>query len=156
MAKRGQIELRVNGQQYMLEVDPGRLLLEVLREELGLYSVREGCGIGVCGTCTILLDGRPVSSCLMLVGQVHGRAITTVEGLASDGTLHPIQQAFLANFAFQCAYCTPGFLLTAAALRNAGEPLNEETLRVALSGNLCRCGCYLRIWKAVCAALASP
>jgi len=146
------IELRVNGDVHRLEVEPSRSLLEVLRDDLGLRSVREACGIGMCGTCTVLIDGRAISSCLTLAGQADGRSIVTVEGLARDGKLHPVQQAYLDHAAFQCAFCTPGFILTTVAmLKEVGSP-DEGTIRSYLAGNLCRCGSYRNILEAVLAA----
>ncbi|WP_322798113.1 (2Fe-2S)-binding protein [Thermoflexus sp.] len=149
MATKQMFELQVNGHTYRVEAAPDRRLLEVLREDLGLGGVREGCGIGMCGACTVLLDGRPVSSCLLLISQVHHQEILTVEGLAGDDVLHPVQQAFIEHFAFQCAYCTPGFILSAIALLEKEPDPNEQVLREYLSGNLCRCGSYLHILKAV-------
>ncbi|GBD08914.1 Nicotinate dehydrogenase small FeS subunit [Candidatus Thermoflexus japonica] len=145
-------ELRVNGRVHRIEAAPDRRLLEVLREDLGLGSVREGCGIGMCGACTVLLGGRPVSSCLLLVSQVHHQEIVTVEGLEENGALHPVQRAFIEHFAFQCAYCTPGFVLSAVAMLEREPDPDEQVLLEYLSGNLCRCGSYLNILKAVRAA----
>lgn len=145
------IELQVNGEDRQVEVEPSQPLLEVLRDELGLRSVREGCGIGMCGACTVLIDGRSISSCLTLAGQAEGKSILTVEGLAQDGELHPVQQAYLNHAAFQCAYCTPGFILTTVAMLNEGYALDESTIRNHLAGNLCRCGSYRNILEAVMA-----
>ena len=124
-------------------------LLDVLRKDFKLFSVREGCGIGMCGACTVLIDGKPVSSCLMLAAVAEGRAIETVEGLARDGELHPIQQAFLKHNAFQCSYCTPGFILTTKALLEENPDPNPEEVKEYLAGNLCRCGSYVKILDAV-------
>lgn len=146
------IELRVNGDVHRLEVEPSRPLLEVLRDDLGLRSVREACGIGMCGTCTVLIDGRAISSCLTLVGQADGRSILTVEGLARDGNLHPVQQAYLDHAAFQCAFCTPGFILTTVAMLKEIRSPDEGTIRAYLAGNLCRCGSYRNILEAALAA----
>jgi aerobic-type carbon monoxide dehydrogenase small subunit (CoxS/CutS family) len=121
----------------------------VLREDLGLEGAREGCGIGMCGTCTVLLDGRAVSSCLVLALQAAGREITTIEGLGTEQELHPVQQAFIDHAAFQCAYCTPGFILSTVALLRENPAPDDETIRKYLSGNLCRCGSYANILKAV-------
>ena len=142
------MQLDINGRAY--EVQAGtRTLLEVLREELGLGGTKEGCGVGACGACTVLLDGEPVSSCLMLAAQAAGKQITTIEGLAADGHLHPVQRAFVEQGAFQCAYCTPGFVLSVVALlRENPTPSNEE-IREYLAGNLCRCGSYQNILEAV-------
>lgn len=152
MAMKQTFELRVNGRIHRVEAAPDRRLLEVLREDLGLGSVREGCGIGMCGACTVLLDGRPVSSCLLLISQVHHQGIVTVEGLEENGVLHPVQRAFIEHFAFQCAYCTPGFILLAVAMLEREPNLEEPVLIEYVSGNLCRCGSYLNILKAVRAA----
>ena len=144
------ITLTVNGAIHTLEAAPGARLLDVLREHLGLGGPREGCGIGACGACTVLLDGQPVSSCLVLVGQAEGHAITTVEGLAApDGTLSRVQAAFIDHRAFQCSYCTPGFILAATALLADDPAPTDEAITEALAGNLCRCGSYRNIVEAV-------
>jgi aerobic-type carbon monoxide dehydrogenase small subunit (CoxS/CutS family) len=143
--------LNVNGSKY--EIQEGtRTLLEVLRDDLNLVGAKEGCGIGMCGACTVLVDGRPVSGCLTLAAQVAGKEIFTVEGLVEDGKLHPIQQAFIDERAFQCAYCTPGFILSAFALLEENPNPSEDEIREYLSGNLCRCGSYQNIMKAVAEA----
>ena len=133
------IELVLNGRRTTLEVRSDEMLLEALRRE-GLNSVRETCAIGVCGACTVLLDGEPVSGCLTLTAAVAGREVTTVEGLAESD---PVLRAFNDHHAFQCGWCTPGFVLTAKAMR-PGDDVKE-----ALGGNLCRCGCYVKIEEAV-------
>jgi len=130
----------LNGRRTVLECTPATMLLEALREGEGLTSVRATCGIGVCGACTVLLDGEPVTGCLTMAGQAEGRAITTVEGL---GGADPVQRAFAAEHAFQCGWCTPGFVLTVRAM-HPGDDVRE-----ALGGNLCRCGCYVKIEEAV-------
>jgi carbon-monoxide dehydrogenase small subunit len=140
--------LNVNGSSY--EVQEGtRTLLEVLRDELGLVGTKEGCGVGTCGACTVLVDGKPISGCLTLAEQVAGKEILTVEGLEKDGELHPVQKAFIEERAFQCAYCTPGFILSTVALLNENQNPSEDQIREYLSGNLCRCGSYQNIMKAV-------
>ena len=140
--------LNVNGSKH--EVKAGtRTLLEVLRDDLGLVGTKEGCGIGMCGACTVLVDGKPVSGCLTLAVQVAEKEILTVEGLEKSGQLHPVQQAFIDERAFQCAYCTPGFILSTVALLNENPNPNEGEVREFLSGNLCRCGSYQNILKAV-------
>lgn len=144
-----ELTLRVNGQTYQLDVSPERTLLEVLREDLGLVGAREGCGVGMCGACTVLVNDQPISSCLMLAVQAQEVEITTVEGLASPEGLHPVQQAFIDHAAFQCAYCTPGFILSAVALLKQQPQPAEEMIRAYLGGNLCRCGSYNNIVKAV-------
>ncbi|HEY5902633.1 MAG TPA: (2Fe-2S)-binding protein [Anaerolineales bacterium] len=145
------MNLLVNGRSYAVEPG-GRALLEVLRDDLGLMGTKEGCGVGVCGACTVLVDGRPQSSCHVLAAQLEGRQIVTIEGLGSDGQLHPVQQAFLAHGAFQCAYCTPGFILTTIALLAEIPSPTDEQIREYLAGNLCRCGSYQNIIRAVKAA----
>ena len=140
--------LNVNGTRY--EVQTGtRTLLEVLRDDLGLVGTKEGCGVGMCGACAVLIDGKPASGCLTLAAQAIGKEILTVEGLGKDGKLHPVQQAFIDERAFQCAYCTPGFILSTAALLNENPNPSEDDIREYLSGNLCRCGSYQNILKAV-------
>ena len=140
--------LRVNGAEH--EVEAGtRTLLTVLRDDLRLVGAKEGCGIGMCGACTILVDGEPISSCLMLAAQASERDIVTVEGLASGGKLHFVQQAFVDRGAFQCAYCTPGFVLSTLALLNETRAPASEEIREYLSGNLCRCGSYPNVLRAV-------
>jgi aerobic-type carbon monoxide dehydrogenase small subunit (CoxS/CutS family) len=143
------LTLHVNGTKHSLAISPERTLLEVLREELDLVGAREGCGIGMCGACTVLVEGRVISSCLMLAVQAEGQEITTVEGLAEAGQLHPIQQAYIDRAAFQCAYCTPGFILSTVALLDEDPNPNDEAIRTYLAGNLCRCGSYLHILEAV-------
>ena len=140
--------LNVNGSRH--EVQNGmRTLLEVLRDDLGLVGAKEGCGIGMCGACTMLVDGQLVSGCLTLAAQVADREIVTVEGLTKNGKLHPVQQAFIDERAFQCAYCTPGFILSTVTLLKEKPNPSEEEIREYLSGNLCRCGSYQNILKAV-------
>ena len=147
--------LKVNGMGR--EVAAGtRTLLAVLRDDLGLVGAKEGCGIGLCGACTVLADGQPISSCLMLAAQAAGREITTVEGLAPEGELHPVQQAFIDHGAFQCAYCTPGFVLSSVALLRENPAPSEEEIRDYLAGNLCRCGSYQNILKAVLSSAPMP
>jgi carbon-monoxide dehydrogenase small subunit/isoquinoline 1-oxidoreductase alpha subunit/xanthine dehydrogenase YagT iron-sulfur-binding subunit len=144
------IVLRVNGEDRPLVVASTDTLLAVLRRDLELIGCREGCGVGMCGACTVLLDGRPVSGCLMLAAAAQGREILTVEGLESpDGELHPVQQAYVDHTAFQCSYCTPGFLLATKALLDENPDATEEEAREYLAGNLCRCGSYVKIIDAV-------
>ncbi len=140
--------LNVNGNRYEVQ-EKGHTLLEVLREDLGLAGPKEGCGVGMCGSCTVLIDGKSVSGCLTLAEQAAGKEILTVEGLQKDGALHPLQQAFIDERAFQCAYCTPGFILAAVALLNENPKPSEDNIREYLAGNLCRCGSYQNILKAV-------
>ena len=150
------LRLRVNGQEHEVSGPAGRTLLHVLREDLGLGGPREGCGIGVCGACTVLVDERPVSGCLLLAEQAVGRSVVTVEGLARDGQLHPVQEAFLRHHAFQCAYCTPGFVLSTVALLAEHPAPTDEEVREYLAGNLCRCGCYRTILEAVRSLAGRP
>jgi carbon-monoxide dehydrogenase small subunit/isoquinoline 1-oxidoreductase alpha subunit/xanthine dehydrogenase YagT iron-sulfur-binding subunit len=142
--------LRVNGQDHVVRARPHHTLLEVLRSEVGLTGPREGCGVGMCGACTVLADGRPVSGCLVLAPLAEGLEITTIEGLeAADGTLHPIQQAYVDHTAFQCSYCTPGFILTTKALLEEQPDATRDDAKAYLAGNLCRCGSYVKILDAV-------
>lgn len=143
------VTLQVNGEAHAVSVVSGQTLLETLRETLGLDGARSACGIGMCGSCTVLVDGRAISSCLMLTAQAAGKAITTIEGLSRDGQLHPLQQAFIDHSGFQCAYCTPGFILSSVALLDEHPDPDEHTIREYLAGNLCRCGSYVNILKAV-------
>ena len=146
------VQLNVNGQPYDLAVPGHRTLLDVLRDELDLTGSKRGCDRGECGACTVLLDGRPAYACITLIGQVRGRNVLTVEGLASDGRLDPLQQAFLDEDGGQCGYCTPGFLMSARALLDANPHPSDTEIREALSGNLCRCNAYGRILQSVRAA----
>ena len=141
--------LHVNGTSYALELDAGRTLLSVLRGELGLTGSKEGCDDSECGACMVLVDGQPVNSCSYLALQASDRAVTTVEGLASGSELHPLQRAFLEHGGVQCGFCTPGMLISAAALLKANPDPTEEEVRAGLSGNLCRCTGYVGIVAAV-------
>ena len=147
------IQLNVNGFRYEGEVEPRRTLLEFLREDLELTGTKEGCGLGECGTCTVLLDGKPIKSCITLAVQANGREVTTIEGLEEpDGTLHPMQQAFIDHGAIQCGFCTPGMVLTAKAFLDENPRPTELDVRKAISGNLCRCTGYQKIVEAILAA----
>ena len=146
------VELKVNGRLYEVFVEPWKILSEVLREDLGLTGVKVSCNSGNCGSCTVLIDGKAVKSCLMLAPQVKGREILTIEGLSTEEGLHPLQEAFIEYFAVQCGYCTPGMILTASALLNENPHPTEEGVKKALSGNLCRCTGYVKIIEAVMAA----
>jgi carbon-monoxide dehydrogenase small subunit/isoquinoline 1-oxidoreductase alpha subunit/xanthine dehydrogenase YagT iron-sulfur-binding subunit len=130
-------------------VEPHHTLLDVLRRDFDLMGVREGCGIGMCGACTVLADGKPLSSCLLLAALAGGWELTTIEGLSQNGDLHPIQQAFVDHTAFQCSYCTPGFILSTLTLLAENPDPTPEEIRDYLSGNLCRCGSYVKILDAV-------
>jgi aerobic-type carbon monoxide dehydrogenase small subunit (CoxS/CutS family) len=144
------LHLSVNGRVRRVKARAHHTLLQVLRDGLSLFGAREGCGVGMCGSCTVLLDGKPVSSCLLLAPLAEGKDILTIEGLESPtGDLHPIQQAFIDHTAFQCSYCTPGFILTTRALLEENPRATEEQAREYLSGNLCRCGSYIKIMDAV-------
>ena len=146
------MHLLVNGESHELAVDAERTLLGVLRQELGLTGTKYGCGEGVCGACTVLLDGEATRSCITPVVSAAGREITTIEGLADGSTLHPVQAAFSEQTAFQCAYCTPGFIMSTVALLARIPRPDENQIRSALSGHICRCGTYVRIIRAVKAA----
>lgn len=143
------VNLVVNGEEHQLLVPVHRTLLEILREDLALTGTKHGCELGECGTCTVLVDGEPQLSCLLVPLQVEGRAITTVEGLAPDGELTPLQRAFADLGAAQCGYCTPGMLVTAQALLDANPNPSAEQVREAIAGNLCRCTGYAKIVEAV-------
>jgi aerobic-type carbon monoxide dehydrogenase small subunit (CoxS/CutS family) len=142
------IELDVNGRRYQLEIEPDRRLADVLRDELSLTGTKIGCSEGACGACAVLLEGRPAASCLLLAAQVEGRAVTTIEGISADGPT-PLQEAFVADDALQCGYCTPGQIVTATALLETAPRPSREDVRAALAGNLCRCGAYPKIERAI-------
>ncbi len=148
------ISLTVNGQTHALEIEPQETLLHVLRARLGLTGTKANCEEGECGACTVLLDGQPVNSCLLLAVRAEGSRIQTIEGVAEDGQLTPLQEAFAAEGAVQCGYCTPGFLLTTAALLSANPHPTDEEITHALSGNICRCTGYTKIVKAIRQAAA--
>jgi aerobic carbon-monoxide dehydrogenase small subunit len=145
------IEIRttVNGREMEAVVKPNQTVLEWLRDDLRLRGSVEGCGVGVCGSCTVLVDGRPVSSCLMLATNIEGKEVTTIEGLAPGDELDPVQQAFLDHQAFQCGYCTPGMIMATKGLLNSNPQPTEEEARDYLSGNICRCGTYSEVLAAV-------
>ena len=132
-----------------VQTEPNATLLDVLREELRISSVKRGCEVGECGACTVLIDGKPVNSCLILAPKVEGRSILTVEGLTRNDELHPLQESFIEEFALQCGYCTPGVLLTAKALLDLKPSPTIEEIKEALSGNICRCGAYQEIINAI-------
>jgi xanthine dehydrogenase YagT iron-sulfur-binding subunit len=143
------ISLMVNGKSRALVIEPRVTLLDALRERLGLTGTKKGCDQGTCGACTVLLDGKRVNACLTLAIMAQGRAITTIEGLAAGDQLHPIQAAFLEHDGFQCGYCTPGQIMSAAALIREGHAGNDAEIREWMSGNICRCGAYPNIVAAV-------
>jgi aerobic carbon-monoxide dehydrogenase small subunit len=155
MAQKHKIRLKVNGTWQEVETCPDRILLDLLREELGLTGTKKGCGEGECGACTVIMNGRTVLSCLIPALKADGAEITTVEGLAAEGSLHPLQQAFLEEGAVQCGYCTPGMLLAAKALLDENPEPSLEDVKRAISGNLCRCTGYTKIIRAVRAAAES-
>ena len=148
------IQMRVNGQEHTLEVPPQRLLLDCLRYDLGLTGSKEGCSIGVCGACTVMMDGKSVSSCLILAVAANGKDITTIEGVAQDGDLHPVQQAFIDHGGFQCGICTPGMIMAAKALLDENPDPTEDEIKDWMMGNLCRCTGYYKILESVQAASA--
>jgi xanthine dehydrogenase YagT iron-sulfur-binding subunit len=143
------VKFKVNGLERTLDLDPRSTLLDVLREHLDLTGTKKGCDQGQCGACTVLIDGRRVLSCLTLAVTKDGAAITTVEGLAKNGTLHPLQQAFIDHDAFQCGYCTSGQILSAAGLIAEGRARTADEIRELMSGNICRCGAYPNIVAAI-------
>ena len=144
-----EITLTVNETPHRVGVTPTDTLVDVLRDRLGLTGTHKDCCMGICGSCTVLLDGRPVSSCLLLAIQAEGQRITTIEGLERDGKLDPVQEAFLTHAAVQCGYCTPGFVLTAKALLDENPAATREDVLAALEGNLCRCTGYVKIIDAI-------
>ena len=145
------IEIRtvINGRELEAAIKPNQTLLEFLRDDLSLRGSVEGCGVGVCGSCTVLVEGRPVSSCLMLATNIEDKQVTTIEGLAVGDELDPVQQAFLEHQAFQCGYCTPGMIMATKALLQSNPRPTEEEVRDYLSGNICRCGTYAEVLAAV-------
>ncbi len=146
------INLKINGEFYQLNVKPNILLLDLLREKIGLTGTKSGCGTGECGACTVLLEGRPVNSCLMLAVEANEKNVLTIEGLASDGQLHPLQEAFIEEGAVQCGFCTPGMILSVKALLDVNSNPKEEEIKKAIAGNLCRCTGYTKIIKAIISA----
>ena len=145
------IELKVNGESYEAAVDTHRTLLEVLRENLGLTGAKEGCDLGACGACTVLIDGKAVLSCLTLAVDSQGKEITTIEGLAKEGKLHPLQQNFVDHGAIQCGFCTSGMILSAKAMLDKTPKPTEDEVKRGISGNLCRCTGYTKIIEAIMA-----
>jgi aerobic-type carbon monoxide dehydrogenase small subunit (CoxS/CutS family) len=141
------VSIEVNGEEHVLDVDPTRRLLAVLREDLALTGTKHGCGEGACGACAVLLDGQPVVSCLLPVAAAAGRAVTTIEGLRDDGAA--LQDAFVAEDALQCGFCTPGQVVSATALLEATPRPTRDEIRAALAGNICRCGAYPKIERAI-------
>lgn len=148
------IVLHVNGEDYALEVHPAALLIDVLRDDLGLTGTKECCGIGVCGTCTVLVDGLRISSCLALAVAMSGKAITTIEGLARGTGLDPVQQGFMEEGGFQCGYCTPGMIMAAREFLNQHPDPTEAEIKLGMDGNLCRCTGYYKIIRSIQRAAA--
>ncbi len=146
------VEITVNGQTYNKQVEPRKLLSDFLREDLDLRGTHVGCEHGICGACTVLMNGNTVRSCLMFAVQANGAEITTIEGLATNGELHPLQEGFWENHGLQCGFCTPGFLLSACELLERNPDPTEEEVRVGLSGNMCRCTGYQGIVESVLSA----
>ena len=152
MSRPRKISVTVNGRKVDLAVSPSETLIEFLRTRLGLSGTKEGCGSGDCGACTVILNGKAVNSCLVLAIETHGGSVTTIEGLSSDGELHPLQQAFIDNGTVQCGFCTPGMIMSAKALLDENPNPTEEDIRFGLAGNLCRCTGYVSVMSAVTAA----
>ena len=143
------VSINVNGVNYDKDIDPSLRLIDFLREELKLKGTKEGCGEGECGACTVIVEGKPINSCLMLASSVDGKNVITIEGVSDNNKLHPIQEAFMEVGAVQCGYCTPGMILSAKALLDKNPNANEEEIKSSLSGNLCRCTGYKKIIQAV-------
>ncbi len=146
------ISLTVNGSLHEIEVEPHELLLDVIRDRLGLKGAKRSCDVQVCGTCTLLLDGRPVSSCTLLAFEARGREVLTIEGLAQNGRLHPLQETFIEKGGLQCGFCTPGMILTARALLDENPDPTEEEITQFMHGNICRCTGYKKIIESIMAA----
>lgn len=144
-----EVTLNIDGREHKTTVRSHHTLLQVLRDSFYAFGTREGCGVGMCGACTVLLDGQPISSCLVLAPMAEGKQITTIEGLSENGALHPIQQAYIEGHGFQCSYCTPGFVLATKALLDTNPSATEAEIRDWLAGNLCRCGSYYKIMDSV-------
>ncbi len=147
--KKISLKITVNSQEHRLKIDPNLRLLDLLRDELRLTGVKEGCGVGECGACTVLLGGEPVNSCLVLAGQCEGKEVLTIEALEEGGELHPLQQAFIDHGAVQCGFCTPGMVMSAKALLDRNPRPDDDEIKVAISGNICRCTGYRQIVEAV-------
>ena len=149
-----EINIKFNGKLHRLEVEPNRILSDLLREDLGLTGTKKSCEIGVCGSCTVLLDGKAVNSCLVLAVDCHNREITTIEGLSTGKKLHKLQEAFVEKGAIQCGFCTPGMILSSKALLDENPSPSEQEIRRAIAGNLCRCTGYAKIVEAVKSSVA--
>lgn len=149
-----EIKLEVNGKQEQVSVEPSKTLLHLLRDTLGLTGTKDGCRSGDCGACVVMLDGKPVNSCMVLAPQTEGSSVMTVEGLAKGNELHPLQRAFAENWAFQCGFCTPGMLVSCYALLESNNTPTRDEIQAAISGNFCRCTGYQAVIKAVSQAAA--
>jgi len=147
-----QVKLTVNGTSYELSVQPWEALVEVIRDNLGLTGTKEGCGLGECGACTVIMDGKTVNSCLVLAVEADGKQITTIEGSADGDKLHPVQEAFVEHGGLQCGFCTPGMIMSAKALLDENPNPTEEEIRRGIAGNLCRCTGYTKIIESIKAA----
>jgi carbon-monoxide dehydrogenase small subunit len=147
-----QVRLTVNGALYELSIRPWETLLEVIRDDLGLTGTKEGCGVGECGACTVIMDGKTVNSCLVLAAEADGKQITTIEGLTNGDELHPIQEAFIKHGGLQCGFCTPGMIMSAKALLDRNPNPSEEEIRRGIAGNFCRCTGYTKIIESIKAA----
>ena len=143
------INLKINGETYELKIKPNILLLDLIRDEIGLTGTKRGCDTGECGACTVLIEGKPINSCLILAVEADGKNIVTIEGLAKNGKIHPIQEAFIEEGAVQCGFCTPGMILSTKALLDKNLNPSEEEIKKAIAGNLCRCTGYTKIIKAI-------
>lgn len=146
------VDFEVNGKPYTLHVEPYKTVLEVLRDDLGLTGAKKGCDDANCGACTVIMDGKAVKCCSMLISQARGKKIVTIEGLEGENGLHPLQKAFIDHFAIQCGFCTPGMILTAKAILDENPYATEEDIREGMHGNICRCTGYVKIVEAVEAA----
>jgi carbon-monoxide dehydrogenase small subunit len=146
------ISLTINGKACKISSSPNETLLDLMRQRLGLVGTKEGCDTGDCGACTVLVNGKAVNSCLVLAVETNGASVTTVEGMSSDGQLHPLQQAFIDHGALQCGFCTPGMIMAGKSLLEEEPNPTEEDIRLAIAGNLCRCADYVSIMKAISAA----
>ena len=150
------VAFQLNGEPVELEIKPNQTLLEVIRRDLALTGTKDGCGIGECGVCTVLLDGWPIRSCLALAVDARGRKVTTIEGLAQGSELHPLQESFIKNGAIQCGFCIPGMLMIGKALLDEKPKPTEQEVRTVIAGNLCRCTGYVKIVEAILAASEGP
>jgi carbon-monoxide dehydrogenase small subunit len=150
------VDFSVNGEAVSVEVEPRALLIDVLRERLALKGTKRSCDVQVCGACTVLVDGMPVSSCTTLCADMQGRSVTTIEGVAREGTLDPVQRAFIAHGALQCGFCTPGMILTVKALLAEHPQASDDTIRHYMRGNICRCTGYVKIMEAIQDLVRNP